>query len=745
MIFIASAMMLTQATRGRLYKNTMASQARLTVTTAAEVFLEALETQEITDAQLDAMLLGTGETPAPKQRHTDNSQKIKMLVNGVPGMSSASNNCTYLDLYFPDTSNTNIVYADFTTIIGDETENVRAILKVDNHKSNLGGRFSNQIEIAANVGTSELRFTKGVGMYNTDLFSSNPDDNTILLRSDGAHEQTSGSIFFSDLIFGGGNGIVTELGGGNYYHGDMIFLKGSYFGTVSDFGCIDGNMYFLGDDSNDWSFKFNSANSWGKISNDTKIVFQGKMVHSDPNDESSSLVYQGRFAQDYTKNNPDVDDTGYIKNLFNGTTDGGYGSSTRAYFVTSSGNSVATADVNLSTYRHGTAFTIDNTTTGATTVGKRVAYFNDSDGNGYKVGTFPSGVDDIFDGILLGKRTAPEGGITLDYDAKSPDGKTTYPAGTPIAAGTEYVPPLTSEFPTYELNADNTPKHKIDLSSLSDSYSYTDLEAGYYLVTCTGDSISTAANLNQGGKHVYCIDGQHAEDYRFYFEGNKTYYLNNFIFVMYNVSDETKDHSVIFVLEDGAEIYLSSSNFDVSGSHILCSSGFLSMPRAGSAADVAYYIEHKSYDDECKAWSTKWHTGTTEPSSLTDSSVIKYSKFYDSETRPAMFIYGVGNNVFKMGKSSILEAYVGMYNGSKFGVVEGTTGTLPIYGRIEVTNFENGDAGGDHPIGEVQMPYCPQPKADDSKPAKRTAGSKYSVYDIIYYYDNLTPAPADEG
>ena len=48
MIFIASAMMLTQATRRRLYDRTMESQARLTVTAASEVFLEALGTQELT-------------------------------------------------------------------------------------------------------------------------------------------------------------------------------------------------------------------------------------------------------------------------------------------------------------------------------------------------------------------------------------------------------------------------------------------------------------------------------------------------------------------------------------------------------------------------------------------------------------------------------------------------------------------------------------------------------------------------
>ena len=47
MIFIASAMMLTQATRTRLYENTVQSQARLTVTAASEVFCFQVITQPL--------------------------------------------------------------------------------------------------------------------------------------------------------------------------------------------------------------------------------------------------------------------------------------------------------------------------------------------------------------------------------------------------------------------------------------------------------------------------------------------------------------------------------------------------------------------------------------------------------------------------------------------------------------------------------------------------------------------------
>ena len=158
MIFITAAMMLTQATRGRLYGNTMQSQARLTVTSASEVFLEALITQEITDDQIDKML---ADSPS---RHDDDADKIKMIVDGVPGMSTDPENCTYLDLYYPDTDDKDIVYADFSTIIGDQRENVRIVLSVNHSDPHPSGRFKNQIDIASSVSTSQLRFDYGEGM-----------------------------------------------------------------------------------------------------------------------------------------------------------------------------------------------------------------------------------------------------------------------------------------------------------------------------------------------------------------------------------------------------------------------------------------------------------------------------------------------------------------------------------------------------------------------------------------------------
>ena len=51
MIFISAALLLTNSTRNRLYRNAEQSQARLTVTSAAEMIYQAISTQEIYDAR----------------------------------------------------------------------------------------------------------------------------------------------------------------------------------------------------------------------------------------------------------------------------------------------------------------------------------------------------------------------------------------------------------------------------------------------------------------------------------------------------------------------------------------------------------------------------------------------------------------------------------------------------------------------------------------------------------------------
>ena len=128
---------------------------------------------------------------------------------------------------------------------------------------------------------------------------------------------------------------------------------------------------------------------------------------------------------------------------------------------------------------------------------------------------------------------------------------------------------------------------------------------------------------------------------------------------------------------------------------------------------------------------------------------LEYSECYDNKVRPAMFIFGVGNNVLCLGKSVTIEAYIGLYGGSSFGPIDGSGDKQTIYGRIECQEFHTYDneekfiakvatGNNSNPVGDFCMPYCPQPVKDTTIPKQRLAKSKYSVVDIIYYYEGET-------
>ena len=256
MIFIASAMMLTQATRRRLYSTSTTSQARLTVTAASEVFLEALNMQEITDVQLDAMIGKTSGT-----------DKIKMIVDNMPGMSRADDNCTLLDIY-KDATDESYIYCDFTTIIGDSVENVQVVLHSEESDPSYGSQFKNQVEVAADVGCAQLRFTEGCGMWDKNMISR-PTDNNIVLRG-GYTGKTSGSQYFSDVVFGQEADEVW-MGGGENFYGRLIFLQGSQLNGRSSAHTY-GDVYLIGsDNSAGLALKDNSQEGlWGGFRDQNK-------------------------------------------------------------------------------------------------------------------------------------------------------------------------------------------------------------------------------------------------------------------------------------------------------------------------------------------------------------------------------------------------------------------------------------------------------------------------------------------
>jgi len=683
MIFITSAMMLTQATRGRLYEEAMQSQARLTVTSASEVFLEALQTQEITDAQLDKML---SETPT---QHDSNDDKIRMVIDGVPGMASKDDdpddeNCTFLDLYYPDTSDKTIVHADFTTTIGEDTENVRIVLKVEpqgNPKS--GDRFTNQVEVASDSTAATLRFTGGIGMVNNSAVT--PTDNTILFRGN-ATEEASSSVYYSDVIFA--PGATSRFGGGNKYYGDIVFLEGAYMSSLSSVGEISGDFYFIGT-SNDGGFKHDgNDNIWGSIKS-TNFIFAGRRVQNDP-------------TQDQNKK---------IEELVTG-------SGKTCYFVSNGGSVIDTTAVNK---QH--TYTVTNTGTLSDEQAAALAIYENYDYNP-ATDPFPDSMYyDVFMKMNPDGQTATSpspSGITLDYDTYSADGSTAYPKNTAIPAGASYVVhPLTTSYPEYKyvdgaipdskkisFNPDgDTGLQKWDKKDGTEDR-IIELEPGYYYIT-GGKAMS---NNNNKTPYVFAINGARGNEYRFYFAAGSVSYMHCICFAMYSV-DNSNPSNCIFILESGAKVYSAESQYQTHSTS-LCSMGFISISRGKSTAKgIGQYVQ-------------------TTPRENENTAGTGYSAYYDNVAKPAMFIFGAGSGtLFEAGCDSVFEAYIGLYEDAVFSYRTDIGDKVWIYGRLEASDIPKYNTTGD-----FYMPYCPKPTSVSKLPNNRPAETKYKVQNIIYYY-----------
>ena len=715
MIFISAAMMLTQTTKSRLYDNAMSSQARLTVTAAAEVFLEALETQEITDAQFDKMI--DGKVMAYNKGVTPRT-RIKMTVPGVPGMSSASDNCTYLDLYYPSETDKTVVNCDFTTVIGDETENVRVVLNVaPTQNKNNGGRFNNQIDIGGDVNAEEMRFTKGVGMTAPDDPSKNYkradiQDNTILLRGK-AFEQSSSSVVYSDIIYAPGS--TATWGGGNTFYGNQIFLDNAYMSTKDSGVKMTGDFYFIGtnNSSKDVSFICSSANAWSSAD------CWGPT-------SSQKFYFSGRSIQDKDKDKMN-DDAGYVKSLINART---------CYFVGEGGTVSATNKQASGTYTITNAGSTlpGNTNDFSTAAGKMNVYkqYNYDPAGSNK---FPTDVkSQVLNSINMdGMTTKLSSATSFKYDNYGVDGKY-YAANSEIPAGTEIIThPVTATYPEYDMKTVGAtkvidPDRTFSMDGINAAYTSKVIDLN------KGGSYYFTEGTSQGSKQgdwskplVFAIDG--SKTTKLYFASGD-YYLNCVVFAVYNVTDSMSP--VVVVLENGANLHFSEdSQWQLSGS--LCSAGFLSLNRGFTSANgIANYVQTKARGYEDKEWE--------QAAKDSSGNIIKatYSSYYDSVARPNIFIFGTGNNKFCFGNDNIFEAYIGIYPAgtsstetSGFYSVGSNGAKVTIYGRMEGKRITNGTAD------DYCMPYCPKPKNTNSQPSKRPAKSKYSVSNVIYYYDNI--------
>ena len=716
MIFISMAMLLTKATRNRLYENAMSSQARLTVTSAAEVFLEALQTQEITDKQMDGFL-----TESP----TKADGEMLMIINGVPGMTKDPNNCTKLNIYYPDkTSKPNVVYCDFTTTIGDQVENVRVELSIQpQDESKPSDRFSNQIDQYQTLGNATLYFKGGIGAVRDT--SIKPTDNTVLLRNGNATTTSSGTKFYSDVVFAEG---ATFTGDSASYYGDLIFLGNSY---VQSHKSLDddftGNIFFIGN-TNKPGFRINAgqpgvqeANLWGRFKPANIVFDSGRTVAED--DKSS-----------------------YIANTVNRT-------GTTCYFVGK--NSGDIIDAAVAKDASGTAFKVTNA--GSLTEDLQAKYNTVSQYDYTSTGNvFPTDiVNDVF------KKMNPDGEVMvagestqLSYDTFSADGTKTYYHTQKIPQGEKYVVnPLTQYYPSYKKDNEGKipdanvivmsrtgPSGTNNLGSL-DAADGTDriinLAPGYYYlkpgVNDGGRTLKDKNDDSNGIKpYVIAIDGSRGGEYRFYFQGNSTFALACCVFAIYSPSNT---EPVVFVLEPGAKVLWGGDDQKWANTSALCSTGIISIDRnvsgntnAEKALAIGEYIQTTSM--------------STEAGGLTPPNQFAYSTYYDSKVKPSSYVFGSSaenDTYIEFGMvNTIFEAYIGLYGDKTFARTYKGDASTPVwfYGRIEAYDIKNyNDA-----MQSGYMPYCPGPANNtEPLPDERPAVTKYKVAAITYYYGTGIP------
>lgn len=309
MIFISCALVLTSATRSRVYEKTAKSQARLTLTSAVETFYQALQMQEITDDALEAYADGNV------------TMQIIMDDNAVPGTHMAGptgnkDNVTYAHFYNHTISGNDYVVVDITTKIGESQENARMFL-FENEIPDPPDLFSSQVDFNGPLGNN---FRGSIGQHS---FATNPSDNIVVWRGDYRCNQSQATTTWSDMLFIGGNG------GGNksaYWEnnevikGDVIFLDNYRWAWNSTAPSITGDVYFVGPGGRDDSFMSRNSEAVGQTSrtyatNNSVWMFANRTTNGSGSKDNIFGAIKGSKATLFLKNSGASWDSSVASNI----------------------------------------------------------------------------------------------------------------------------------------------------------------------------------------------------------------------------------------------------------------------------------------------------------------------------------------------------------------------------------------------------------------------------------------------
>lgn len=245
-IFIAAAMMLTQSTRKRVYTEAESNQARLTVTSVAESWYRAIEKCEFEDDDILALC------KANSGNGTTIRVKASANADTVPGIENegSTNNESYTEVKMYRSPNVEgatkdeeyTYYADFSTHIDGQVENVRAALTYTPpvHTTD-GAPFSTQIDLNGKFANNNLEVV-GEGKNPEDL------DNIFLVRKGGNSRDASFSSYATMIYCDGTVCFKDEV----FHSEDIVFLSGAKL-TGGDSGHFNTgsskvkNFFFFGD------------------------------------------------------------------------------------------------------------------------------------------------------------------------------------------------------------------------------------------------------------------------------------------------------------------------------------------------------------------------------------------------------------------------------------------------------------------------------------------------------------------
>lgn len=262
LILITSAMMITGSTRQRYFDSSKSNQARLTVTSVAEAFYQAVYLQEITDEQLEALANGNAV--------------LDFSVNGtsVPGASGAVGNMTKASF---SKTGTDLVTIVFSTEIDGKQENIRMVLRGDPPDED-NSLFQTTVQLGdggalgqMNVGQNPLPGAR---------------DNIALLLGDSHMGNTGSSVYSCEVVC---TGILTT-GSGNAFHNNVILygpdagfdVNGSDGAGLAITG---GSLFFLSEDGDGTGDAFYNGGS----------VISGDFTEGNPIDADSIATYNFNF------------------------------------------------------------------------------------------------------------------------------------------------------------------------------------------------------------------------------------------------------------------------------------------------------------------------------------------------------------------------------------------------------------------------------------------------------------------